>query len=72
MLTTLLPNRLVRLLAAHGFGYVRHFEYKFPYRDGGEYPALGMLFKRIKRRSVSRPEHPSNRDALYFTRKGEG
>jgi 2-polyprenyl-3-methyl-5-hydroxy-6-metoxy-1,4-benzoquinol methylase len=40
------PQSLVRLLAAHGFGYVRHFEYKFSYRDGGEYPALGMLFKK--------------------------
>jgi len=40
------PQSLVRLLAAHGFGYVGHFEYKFPYRDGGEYPALGMLFRK--------------------------
>jgi 2-polyprenyl-3-methyl-5-hydroxy-6-metoxy-1,4-benzoquinol methylase len=40
------PQSLVRLLAAHGFGYVAHFEYKFPYRDGGEYPALGMLFRK--------------------------
>ncbi len=40
------PQSLVRLLAAHGFGSVGHFEYRFPYRDGGEYPALGMLFRK--------------------------
>ena len=50
------PQSLVRLLAAHGFGYVRHFEYKFPYRDGGEYPALGMLFKKDQEAvSISSP-----------------
>jgi 2-polyprenyl-3-methyl-5-hydroxy-6-metoxy-1,4-benzoquinol methylase len=40
------PQSLVRLLAAYGFGYVGHIEYQFPYRDGGEYPALGMLFRK--------------------------
>lgn len=40
------PQSLTRLLAAHGFGYVGHFEYQFPYRDGKEYPALGMLFRK--------------------------
>lgn len=40
------PQSLIRLLAAHGFGFVGHFEYKFPYRDGGEYPALGMSFRK--------------------------
>jgi len=40
------PQSLVRLLAAHGFGYVGQFDYEFPYRDGMEYPALGMLFKK--------------------------
>jgi 2-polyprenyl-3-methyl-5-hydroxy-6-metoxy-1,4-benzoquinol methylase len=40
------PQSLVRLLAAHKLGYVGHFEYNFPYRDGGEYPALGMLFRK--------------------------
>jgi 2-polyprenyl-3-methyl-5-hydroxy-6-metoxy-1,4-benzoquinol methylase len=40
------PQSLVRLLAARGFGYVGHFEYEFPYRDGGEYPALAMLFRK--------------------------
>ena len=40
------PQSLVRLLAPYGFGYVAHFEYKFPYRDGDEYPALGMLFRK--------------------------
>ena len=38
------PQSLVRLLAKYGFSYVKHFQYYFPYRDGGEYPALGMLF----------------------------
>ncbi len=50
------PQSLVRLLEAHGFGYVGHFEYKFPYRDGGEYPALGMLFgKDQKSAGISSP-----------------
>jgi hypothetical protein len=40
------PQSLGRLVAAHGFGYVGHVEYKFPYRDGGDYPALGMLFRK--------------------------
>ncbi|MFZ0747162.1 MAG: class I SAM-dependent methyltransferase [Terracidiphilus sp.] len=40
------PQSLTRLVAVHGFGYVRHFEYAFPYRDGNEYPALGMLFRK--------------------------
>lgn len=46
------PQSLVRLLAPHGFGYVGHFEYQFPYRDGGEYPALGMLFRKDDREAV--------------------
>jgi len=37
---------LSRVLAMHGFGHVGSFEYEFPYRDGGEYPALGMLFRK--------------------------
>lgn len=40
------PQSLARLAAGYGFGYVEHFEYAFPYRDGGEYPALGMLFRK--------------------------
>ncbi len=40
------PQSLVRLAASAGFGYVRHFEYEFPYRDGDKYPALGMLFRK--------------------------
>jgi SAM-dependent methyltransferase len=40
------PQSLTRLTGAHGFGYIKHFEYTFPYRDGGEYPALGMLFSK--------------------------
>jgi hypothetical protein len=40
------PRSLARLAAGHGFGHLSHFEYSFPYRDGGEYPALGMLFRK--------------------------
>lgn len=40
------PQSLARLAAAYGFGYVKHFEYAFPYRGGGEYPALGAVFRR--------------------------
>jgi hypothetical protein len=40
------PQSLARLAASYGFGCVEHFEYAFPYRDGGEYPALGMLFRK--------------------------
>lgn len=40
------PQSLTRLVAAHGFGYLGHFEYEFPYRDGKEYPALGMLYRK--------------------------
>ncbi len=40
------PQSLARLAARYGFGYAAHFEYTFPYRDGGEYPALGMLFQK--------------------------
>ena len=40
------PQSLRRLVTAHGFGYVGHFEYQFPYRDEREYPALGMLFRK--------------------------
>jgi hypothetical protein len=40
------PQSLARLAAGYGFGYVEHFEYAFPYRDGGEYPGLGMLFRK--------------------------
>lgn len=37
---------LGKLLAIHGFGHVGSFEYEFPYRDGSQYPALGMLFQK--------------------------
>jgi SAM-dependent methyltransferase len=37
---------LARLAARYGFGYAKHFQYAFPYRDDGEYPALGMLFRK--------------------------
>jgi 2-polyprenyl-3-methyl-5-hydroxy-6-metoxy-1,4-benzoquinol methylase len=40
------PQSLARLAAMYGFAYVTHFDYTFPYRDGGEYPALGMLFRK--------------------------
>jgi 2-polyprenyl-3-methyl-5-hydroxy-6-metoxy-1,4-benzoquinol methylase len=40
------PQSLARLAAAHGFGNLSHLEYAFPYRDGGEYPALGMHFQK--------------------------
>jgi 2-polyprenyl-3-methyl-5-hydroxy-6-metoxy-1,4-benzoquinol methylase len=39
------PQALTRLCAGYGFGYMQHFEYAFPYRDGGDYPALGMLLQ---------------------------
>jgi hypothetical protein len=37
---------LSRLAARYGFGYIKHFAYAFPYRDGGDYPALGMLLRK--------------------------
>ncbi len=40
------PQSLTRLAAIYGFGYVKHFEYAFPYRGGGEYPALGVVFRK--------------------------
>ncbi len=40
------PQSLAQLAAQHGFGYVSHFQYAFPYRDGGRYPALGMLLRK--------------------------
>lgn len=38
------PQSLCRLAAGYGFGYIRHFEYDVPYRDGAAYRVLGMLF----------------------------
>jgi SAM-dependent methyltransferase len=40
------PQSLARLATRYGFGYAKHYEYAFPYRDGGQYPALGMLFRK--------------------------
>jgi SAM-dependent methyltransferase len=40
------PQALAGLAGRHGFGYLSHFEYAFPYRDGGEYPALGMVLRK--------------------------
>jgi len=40
------PQSLGRLAARYCFGYVKHFEYAFPYRDGGDYPALGMILRK--------------------------
>jgi 2-polyprenyl-3-methyl-5-hydroxy-6-metoxy-1,4-benzoquinol methylase len=42
------PQSLALLVSSFGFGHASHFEYAFPYRDGGEYPALGMLFRKGK------------------------
>lgn len=44
------PQSLAQLLARHGFGYLVHFEYAFPYRDGKPYPALGTLFQKDGRK----------------------
>jgi hypothetical protein len=45
-----------KLAARFGFGALSQLEYAFPYRDGGEYPALGMLFGKGKPfRDVSSP-----------------
>ncbi len=40
------PQSLAALASQYGFGQVRYFHYDFPYRDGGQYPALGMLFRK--------------------------
>lgn len=40
------PQSLTRLAAAYDFASIKHFQYSFPYRDGGEYPALGMLLRK--------------------------
>ena len=40
------PQAVVRLASKYGFGYVLHFEYVFPYRDGGDYPAQGIFFQK--------------------------
>ncbi len=40
------PQALTRLVSGYGFGYMMHFEYAFPYREGDRYPALGMLLKK--------------------------
>jgi 2-polyprenyl-3-methyl-5-hydroxy-6-metoxy-1,4-benzoquinol methylase len=40
------PESLSKLMAQHGFAYVGHFEYEFPYRDGKPYPAVGLLFRK--------------------------
>ena len=42
------PQSLASLVSSFGFGHVSHFEYAFPYRGGGQYPALGMLFSKGK------------------------
>lgn len=46
------PHALSRAAAIFGFGYIEYFEFVFPYRDGGEYPALGMLFRKGKEAPV--------------------
>lgn len=40
------PQSMARLAATCGFASVKHFPYSFPYRDGGEYPAFGMLLRK--------------------------
>jgi 2-polyprenyl-3-methyl-5-hydroxy-6-metoxy-1,4-benzoquinol methylase len=40
------PQSLARLMGNYGFGYLQHFEYSFPYRDGHDYPGLGVLFRK--------------------------
>ena len=37
---------LTHLLAQYGFGYLGQREYGFPYADGNDYPALGVLFQK--------------------------
>ncbi len=39
------PQALATLAARHGFSYLARLAYTFPYRDEGQYPALGMLFQ---------------------------
>lgn len=39
---------LCRLFGERGFGFADQVEYAFPYRDGGSYPAIGVLFERGK------------------------
>jgi 2-polyprenyl-3-methyl-5-hydroxy-6-metoxy-1,4-benzoquinol methylase len=60
------PQSLVRLLAAYGFGYVEHIEYQFPYRDGGEYPALGMLFRKDQE-AVNMSSQSIHQTAMLYT-----
>src|SRR5215472_9809612 len=63
------PQSLARLLTLHGFEYLRHAEYEFPYRDGRDYPALGMLFRKG---SSSPPiSSPSIKDSatLYISKE---
>lgn len=40
------PQSLALLAGHYGFGCVNEVEYSLPYRDGGEYPALGMLCRK--------------------------
>ena len=40
------PQAAATLAAAYGFGYVRHFEYAFPYRDGADFPGLGCYLEK--------------------------
>jgi hypothetical protein len=48
------PQSLARLAEMYGFGQIMHFEYAFPYRDGGEYPGLGMLFRKGSEKEVEK------------------
>lgn len=51
------PQSLTRLAAGYGLGYITHFEFAFPYRDGGQYPAFGILFR--KGGKTTEPQSPS-------------
>lgn len=44
------PQSLSRLLITYGFSRIKEFQYSFPYRDGGRYPAFGMLFRKENER----------------------
>jgi len=39
------PQSIARLASPFGLEYLEHFEYAFPYRRSGDYPALGVLLR---------------------------
>lgn len=60
---------LGRLLALHGFGFVGSFEYEFPYRDGRQYPALGMLFRKGQQATEILSQNLSQTTAQYISQE---